>query len=88
MALLCAYQASSLTEDLHSSQDSNACALRTSLAQKLNVWNVASWNMITLLGPIETAWCCDDMAIVDERKIDQDVNELQTVHRCGCFTGN
>jgi len=79
MASLCAYQASFLAEDLHASQGSNLCALRTSLAQKSNLWNLASSNVRTLLdadGPTQTARCCDDVAIADERKIDQIVNEL------------
>ena len=37
--------------------------------------------MITLLdfgGPIETARYCDNVAVMDERKIDQVINELDT----------
>ena len=45
-----------------------------------SVWVLASWNVRTLLdvdGPIETArQGADDMQVVDERKIDQVVNEL------------
>ena len=44
--------------DLHTSQAQQHSALRTSLTTKLNVWNLASWNVRSLLdvdGPIEVA---------------------------------
>jgi len=65
-----------LAEDLHTSQGLNTHALRTSLPRKLNVWNLASWNVINLDGPIETARCYYDLTVMDERKIDQVINEL------------
>ena len=45
------------------------------------MWTLASWNMSTLLdveGPIETARQGDNMQVVDERKIDQVVDEQGT----------
>ena len=72
-------QECSPAEDLHTSQAQQHSALRTSLTAKLNVWNLASWNVRTLLdvnGPIEVARHTDDIAVVDERKIDQVINEL------------
>jgi len=78
---LCGVQAvtSSPAENLHTSQGLNTNALKTTLPQKLNVWNLASWSVRTLLnvdGPIETAICYDDLTVMDEMKIDQIINEL------------
>ena len=45
------------------------------------MWTLASWNVRTLLdveGPIETARQGDNMQVVDERKIDQVVDEQGT----------
>ena len=72
-------QECSPAEDLHTPQAQQHSALRTSLTVKLNVWNLASWNVRTLLdfdGPIEVARHTDDIAVVDERKIDQVINAL------------
>lgn len=54
--------------------------------QETSVWFLASWNVRTLLdvdGPVETARQGDDsVVVVDERKIDQVVDELKR-HQVG-----
>ena len=64
---------------MFNSQAQQHSAPRSSLALKLNVWNLASWNVRTFLdldGLIEVARRTDDIAVVDERKVDQVVNKL------------
>ena len=67
-------------EDLHPSQgEPPHSAHRVSRTHRLSVWYLASWNIRTLLdveGPIETARQRGEMDVVDERKIDQVVYEL------------
>ena len=80
MASLNSCQECSPAEALHTSQDERPFgAHRASRVQRSSVWTLASWNVRTLLdveGPIETARQGDDMQVVDERKIDQVVDEL------------
>ena len=80
MASLNSCQECSPAEVLHTSQDERSIgAHRASRVQRTSVWTLASWNVRTLRdveGPIETARQGDDMQVVDERKIDQVVDEL------------
>ena len=59
-------------KDLHTAQPQQHSVLRISLTAKLNVWNLASWNVRTLLDVddlIEVARRTDGIAVVDERKL-------------------
>ena len=80
MASLNSCQECSPAEALHTSQDERSFgAHRASRVQRFSVRTLASWNVRPLLdveGPIETARQGDDMQVVDERKIDQVVDEL------------
>ena len=81
MASLSACQARTPAEDLQSSQgESSHFAHRASKMRGSSVWVLASWNVRTLLdidGSIETARNgVGDAEVVDERKIDQVVGEL------------
>ena len=80
MASLSACQARTPAEDLQSSQgESSYFAHRASRMRGSSVWVLASWNVRTLLDicSIETARKgVGDADVVDERKIDQVVGEL------------
>ena len=81
MASLGACQARTPVEDLQSSQgESSYFAHGASRMRGSSVWVLASWNVRTLLdidGSIETARKgVGDAEVVDERKIDQVVGEL------------
>ena len=80
MASLNSRQECSPAEALHTSQGGRSFgACRAGQVQNSDVWVLASWNMRTLLdveGPIETARQSDGIHVVDERKIDQVVDEL------------
>ena len=80
MASLGSYQSCSPAEALHSSQgEPSNSAHRTRQMRGVLVWHMASWNVRTLVdveGSIETARQNCDANVVDERKIDQVVSEL------------
>ena len=80
MVSLNSCQECSPAEVLHTTQDERSIgAHRASRVQRTSVWTLASWNVRTLQDveePIETARQGDDMQVVDERKIDQVVDEL------------
>ena len=81
MAPLTSCQECSPAEDLHPSQEERSKgAHRASRARKSDVWFLASWNVRTLLdvdGPIETARQGNELDVVDKRKVDQVVAELE-----------
>ena len=80
MAPLGSSQDCSPAEALHPSQgEPSLGALRASQMRGFSLWYVASWNVRTLVdveGSIETARGGCDISVVDERKIDQVVSEL------------
>ena len=80
MASLRFGQGCSTAEALHPSQgEISTDARRTSPTCGSCVWYMASWNMKTLVdikGSFETARSRSDVSVVDERKIDQVVSEL------------
>ena len=77
---LSACQDCSPAEALHTSQGARSFrAHRASSNQDDSVWYMCTWNVRTLLdveGSIETGRRCCDASVVDERKIDQVVSEL------------
>ena len=81
MASLGSCQDCSPAEALHPSQgESSLGAHRARKMRTFSWWYVASWNVRTLLdveGSIVTARRRCDATVVDERKIDQVVSELQ-----------
>ena len=83
MASLSSCQGCSPAEGLHPSQgESSVSAHRASQMRDVAVWYMATWNVRTLLdmdGSIETARQggeTSEASVVDERKIDQVVGEL------------
>ena len=80
MASLGSCQGCSPAEDLQTSQgESSNVAHRTRQKRGSCVWYMATWNVRTLLdmeGPVGTARHSCDMSVVDERKIDQVISEL------------
>ena len=80
MASLRACQSCSPAEDLHTSQgEPSFCAYRAGSKQDFSIWNMCTWNVRTLLdvdGPVETAKLNSGVSVMDERKIDEVVNEL------------
>ena len=77
---LSACQSCSPADDLHTSQGKPSfCAHRAGSKRDFSMWYMCTWNVKTLLdvdGPVETAKQNGEVSVMDERKIDQVVSEL------------
>ena len=81
MAPLRSYQACSSAEDLQTSRaEPSFYAHRAKKRRKYSVWNLATWNVRSLLdaeGPLETAKCRDEAGEAEGRRVDQVILELE-----------